>query len=166
MSDYCVLVANATRARLFTLEPAAVPEMESSPRLVEQQMDLVNSEDELAGKDLWSDPKSGRNRSEAAGVAHGYDDHREQHLEQHKQHFARQIAAQAIRHALDNQARYLVIAAEKHMLGLLRNAIEIPAQSGLKIVEVAKDLSKRSPQEIHENLADDQIIPAMKRPRG
>ena len=165
MADYCILVADAARARLFTLEPAAFPETESSPRLVEQQMDYVNPEASLSGDELWSDDKSGRNMS-TSGMAHGYDDHRTQHREEEKSHFARQVAAQAIRHALDHHARHLLVCAEKHMLGLLREALDIPPHSDLELVEVAKDLTGLSPHEIHGHLAAEQVLPVMKRPGG
>lgn len=165
MIDYCILVADATRARIFTLEPAAFPETESSPRLVEQQIDYVNPEDSLPGRELWSETKSGRNMS-APGMAHGYDDHRSQHDEERKRRFTRQVAAQAIRHALDHQAKYLVVSAENHMLGLLRHALDTPPNSELKVVEVAKDLAMFSPNEIHEHLAAEQVLPPMKRPEG
>jgi len=165
MSDYCILVADATRARLFTLEPATFPETESSPRLVEQQMDYVNPEESLSGEELWSNSKSGRNMA-TPGMAHGYDDHRTQHREEHTMHFAKQVAAQTIRHALDHHAKHLVVSAEKHMLGLMREALDIPAQSELKLVEINKDLTAFSPHEIHEHLAAQQVLPAMKRPGG
>lgn len=163
MSDYCILVADATRARLFTLEPATFPETESSPRLVEQQMDYVNPEESLSGKELWSDTKSGRNMS-TSGMAHGYDDHRDKHREEQRLHFARQAAAQAIRHALDNHAKHLVVAAEKHMLGLLRETLEVPPHSDLKLVEVPRDLAGFSPHDIHEHLAAEGLLPPIKRP--
>lgn len=165
MSDYCILVADATRARIFTLEPAAFPESESSPRLVEQQIDYVNPEQALPGRELWSEPKSGRNVA-TPGVAHGYDDHRQSHLEQRQRHFARQVVTQAIRHALDHHAKYVVICAETHMLGILRETLDIPGNSGLKAVEVGKDLTALSPHELHDHLAADQILPPMKRPGG
>jgi protein required for attachment to host cells len=162
MSEYCILVADATRARIFTLEPPAFP-TESGPRLVEQQMDFVNPEETVPGRELWGDTRSGRSYS-AAGKVHGYDDHREQHLEQGRLRFARQVAAQTIRHAIDHHAKSLLVVAEKHMLGLLREAIDIPAQSGIKLIELAKDYSKLSPQEIHHRLAEETIIPGVKHP--
>lgn len=162
MSDYCILVADAVRARIFTLEPAAFP-TESTPRLVEQQMDFVNPEEAISGRQLWGGTRPGGSHS-AAGEAHGYDDHRQQHMEQNRRRFASQIAAQAIRHAIDHHAKSLVVVAEKHMLGLLREAMDIPPKSEIKLVEIAKDYSKLSPQEIHHHLAEEQIMPAVKQP--
>ena len=162
MSDYCILVADAIRARIFTLEPSAFP-TESTPRLVEQQTDFVNPEEAISGLELWGDTRSGRTNA-SDGKIHGYDDHREQHLEENRRRFARQIAAQAIRHAIDHHAKSLVVVAEKHMLGLLRETLDIPPKSKITLIEVAKDYSRFSPQEIHHHLAEEQIIPAIKRP--
>lgn len=164
MSDYCILVADAERARIFTLEAAAFPNAESSPRLVEQQMDFVNPEEALPGRELWGDTKSEGRSYSAAGKPHGYDDHRERQQERHRHHFAKQVVAQTIRHALDHHVKHLVIAAESHMLGVLRSAIDLPARSGIKVIEVAKDLTTFSPRQIHEHLAREKIIPPMTRP--
>ncbi len=162
MSDYCILVADAVRARIFTLEPSAFP-TEPTPRLVEQQMDFVNPEESISGSELWGGTRPGGTHS-ASGAAHGYDDHRERHLEQNQRRFARQISAQTIRHAIDHQAKSLVVVAEKHMLGLLRETMDIPPKSKIKLIEIAKDYSRLSPQEIHHHLAEERVIPAIKRP--
>ena len=53
MSEYCVVVADGTRARFFTLEAAQFPEMESGPNLIEKK-DLINPETETAGRELSS----------------------------------------------------------------------------------------------------------------
>lgn len=164
MSDYCILVADAVRARIFTLEPAAFP-TDSGPRLVEQQTDFVNPEESISGRQLWGETRPGGSHS-ASGEAHGYDDHREQHMEENRRRFARQVAAQAIRHAIDHHTKTLVVAAEAHMMGLLREALDIPAKSQIKLVEVAKDFSKFSAQEIHHHLAEEQVLPPVKRPEA
>jgi len=164
MSDYCILVADAMRARIFTLEPSAFP-TESTPRLVEQQMDFVNPDEAISGDEMWGNTRPGGTHS-SSGAAHGYDDHRERHQEQNRIHFARQIAAQAIRHAIDHQAKSVVVVAEKHMLGLLRECMDIPPKSGVSLIEVAKDYSKLSPREIHQRLAEEQVIPPVKKPQA
>ena len=172
MSDYCILVADAMRARIFTLEPSAFP-TESTPRLVEQQMDFVNPDEAISGDEMWGNTRPGGTHS-SSGAAHGYDDHRERHQEQNRIHFARQIAAQAIRHAIDHQAKSVVVVAEKHMLGLLApsrgdilyDGMDIPPKSGVSLIEVAKDYSKLSPREIHQRLAEEQVIPPVKKPQA
>ena len=162
MSEYCILVADADRARIFTLEQPAVPEMESGPRLVEQQVDLINPEDSLPPEERWSDSRPGG--FAANSHVHGYDDHRGRHIEENRLRFARQITAQALRHAIDHHVKYLVVAAEKHMLGLLRQSITLPPRSEIKVVEAAKDLARLTPHEIQRHLADEGLIPPQSRP--
>jgi len=163
MSDYCVVLADAARARIFTLEPAALPEMESGPNLTEYH-DLVNPEMEQADKDLWSEMKSGRNRA-SSGAAHGYDDHREKHADEFVARFARQVADDVVRVVNSRKAKHLVVLAEKRMLGFLRNTMG-SGLNGVQVHEVAKNLSKLSTAELHNRLAQDGLLPKRQRPTG
>ncbi len=163
MNGYCVVTADGGRARLFTLEPARYPEVESGPSLVEQR-DLVDIEQETAGAELWTSTKSGRNRAPGGGPAHGYDDHRSQHRAESERRFARQVAQEAMRLAQAHAARTIVLAAEKRMLGFLRTALDPLVRNGMVVQEVAKDLSKHPPIEIQELLARDGLLPARRAP--
>jgi protein required for attachment to host cells len=164
MNGYCVVVAAAGgRARLFTLEPARYPEVESGPNLVEQQ-DLVDPERESSGQELWANAKSGRNRAPGGGPAHGYDDHREQHRDESERRFARQVAQEAVRLAREQAARTIVLAAEKRMLGFMREALDSLAREGVAVRELAKDLSKLPPLDLHEHLAREGLVPARRNP--
>ena len=162
MSDYCVVSMDGARARFFTLEPARQPAVESGPHLVEAGEDLVNPEAELRGGELWSDTDTGRNTS--AGMAHGYDDHRDQHVEEYRRRFAHRVAEQAVRFAQQNQAKSLVMVAEKQMLGLLRSELQLPAKAGFEVREVAKDLSRLSPEDLQGHLASEGLVPPRQRP--
>lgn len=162
MSDYCVVVCNGTRARLFTLEPVAIPEVESGPNLVEHK-DLVNPEVDVPGKETWTDLKSGRNTAPGAGPAHGYDDHRDDHEDEFMRRFAEDVARQAAALVQKAQAKHLVMVASNRMLGFLRNALQLPPTSAVEVRELAKDLSKFSPLEIHEHLSEAGLLPARKK---
>ena len=59
----------------------------------------------------------------------------------------------------------VVLCAEKRMLGFLRTALAGTSMGGCSVVEVAKDLAKESPREIHERLAREGHLPA-RRARG
>lgn len=154
MSDYCVVVADGARARLFSLEDAAIGDM--GPNLVESS-DLANPEAEAAGKEVWSDDKPGRNTG-SGGSAHGYDDHRSHHHQEIENRFAKQIAGEINKMVSDNKVRNLVLAAEKKMLGHMRDALTLHA-SGIKVNEIAKDLTKMSTVELHQYLADHNALP-------
>jgi protein required for attachment to host cells len=164
MSDYSVVVVDGARARFFTLEPADSPETEGGPNLVERR-DLVNPEQKIHSGHLWSDAKTGRNRAGGGGQAHGYDDHREQHVDEFKRRFAREIAQEAARVAQDNNARNIVLVAQKRMLGFLRSELDPLLKNGVSISEIAKDVSKLAPQELHRYLAKVKILPARRNPR-
>ena len=162
MSDYCVVLADAARARIFTLEPALQPELESGPNLVEYR-DLVNPEMDQHDKELWSDVKSGRNRA-SSGAAHGYDDHREKHAEEYVARFARMVAGDLEALIQNQRSKHVVVLAEKRMLGFLRSSMNLKGE--VQVHEVAKNLSKLSPAELHSRLAEDGLLPKRQRPTG
>lgn len=161
MMNTIVVVANGSRARFFSLQPADTPAYESSPRMVEHG-GLVNPEQEAAGKELWSDNKSGRNRSSGGGGAHGYDDHRNQHRAEYERRFVQSVAGEAANLARNQGASRMVITADNRMLGMLRG--ELHRSNGLDLKEVAKDYSKLSVQELHEQLAALNLVPARRKP--
>jgi protein required for attachment to host cells len=164
MTDYCVVVMDGARARLFTLETAEFPEVQSSPKLVEQE-DLVNPEKDLADRELFSS-KSGRTRAPRGSLSHGYDDHRAQHGDEFERRFARMVAGHTVRLAQESRVRCVVLAAQPRMLGFLRQEIGQLAKNGFDVREVAKDLSKLSSGQVHEHLAKERLLPPCKRAAG
>lgn len=164
MNGYCVVAADGGRARLFTLEPVQHPEVESGPTLMEHT-DLVDPELARTGQDLWASTKSGRNRAPGGGPAHGYDDHRTQHRAESERRFARLVAQEALGLAQQRETRTIVLAAEKRMLGFMREALEaLTRGGGVAVRELAKDLSKHPPLEVHEHLAREGLLPARRTP--
>mgnify|MGYP001612999945 CR=1 FL=1 len=162
MSICCVVTVDGTRARFFILEKSPRPAVEAGPLLVEQEEALVNPENEMAGRELWSDTRASRNT--ANGMAHGYDDHRAQHGDEMKRRFAKVVAEQAVQLAERKGAKTLVLAAEKQMLGFLRGALQVPPKAGFEVRELAKDLSRLSPQELQSHLAAEGLLPPRQRP--
>lgn len=163
-SDYLVVVADGTCARFFTLEAAVQRSVASGPHLLEHD-DLVNPEHEQGGGDKYSSTRTGFNLNTHGGPSHGYDDHRAQHEQEHERRFAREITARAVSLAQENRAGHLVLTAERHMLGLLRDALKIPVKSGIEVRELAKDLTKLTPTQIHEHLATSGVLPASHMPK-
>lgn len=160
MNQNYIVVADGLRARFFTLQDTPFPEMESGPNLTEVS-DLVNSDRE---QDMWSEKKSGRNRSSVSGAAHGYDDHRTQHEEEFVRRFARSVAEEVKRLTNGHGARELVLVAQKKTLGHLRSELNGRIRSDVQIHELAKDLSKMSPLEIHAHLAKEKLVPERRSP--
>ena len=162
MQHNCVVVAGGSRARFFTLEDVEFPEMQSGPNLCEIN-DLISTEMDAPGNELWSDTKSGRNRG-GNGAAHGYDDHRSQHESEFERRFARDIAREAARMLRQNSTKQLVLVAQKRTLGFLRGELDSLLKAGIEIKELAKDLSKLSPLELHEHLARERLLPQRRTP--
>lgn len=160
MSEYCVVVADGARARLFSLAEAGVGE--GGPDLVEIS-DLANSEMEAAGKEIYSNVKSGRNVSSGGGGIHGYDDHRDRHMDESERRFAKQIAAAAADAVMRQRPGCLVVAADPHMMGHLREAMS-SSVGGIEVKEVVKDLTKLGVSELQAHLAADHALPARQAP--
>ncbi|HBB31917.1 MAG TPA: host attachment protein [Cyanobacteria bacterium UBA8803] len=161
MTQFLVTAVNGTKARFFTLEQAELPEYESGPNLIEQK-DLCNPANDLAGKDLWTNVKTGRNQG-SAGQAHGYDDHRENHIGELGRRFAQTIAAEIVNLTQTHRSQRLVLVAEPQILGLLRETLGPLVPKNLQIQELAKDLCKLKPLELHEHLALKNLLPARKK---
>jgi len=160
MSDYCVVVADGTRARLFTLETADLPGVEGGPNLVEQS-DLINPE---SGEGARAAPqKSGRDTGRGTGVAHGFVDHRSQHEDEFLRRFAKLVTENALRLTRERQAGHLVLVAGNRVLGLLRSELQVPAGESLQVHEVPKDLARLSAHELHEHLSGASVLPRRKK---
>lgn len=155
--NYTVVVADGTRARFFTLTPGA-PKGEAGATLLERE-DLISTEKEVPGKEMWSDVKSGRGTAPLGGPAHGYDDQRERHEHEFERRFAQRITDEAVRLAQREKAAHLILVAETRLLGYLRNALHIPAHMSFGVHELAKDMTKLSVAELHENLAAAGLVP-------
>ncbi len=153
MKHYCVVVADATLARFYTLESPAMPELESGPNLVEKKT-LKNPE----GPDKldWTEDKSGRNRAPGGGPAHGYDDHRQRHEKEAARRFANVIADECARMKQSQNTTHVVLVASKEMLGQLRRVLE---HAHLHVSELPRDLTKLAPRKLHEHLARARLVP-------
>ena len=155
-NSFCIVVADGSRARLFTLEDGT--STAPGPELVEQE-DLANPEHKLAGRDKYSTTRTGSNLNPQKGPAHGYDDHRDKEEREHERRFAHDIASHAVALAQRQQAGHLVVVAEKRMLGLLRDALVLPPKSGIELSELAKDLTQLAPTELQAHLAEAGLVP-------
>ena len=158
MTDYCIVVANGARARLFSLEHPDRPEFESGPDLVEVAT-LAAPEHAARDRELYTDQVTGRNRRPTTG-GHDYDEHRDDHDDEVEKRFARDIAA-----AMRAQgATHNVLCAEKRMLGFLRDALA--SGGGPAVSEVPRDLTGLDPRAVQARLAEDRLVPGRRPPGG
>ena len=164
MNQWIIAVLDGSRARFFTLEQAELPEYESGPNLIEKK-DLCNPAQEVPGKELWANVKTGRNQGSAT-QAHGYDDHRQNHVGEFGRRFAQMIAAEAINLTQVYRSQKLLLVAEPQILGFVREALAPLLPKNLEIQELAKDLCKLKPLELHQHLANKNLLPARKKVSG
>lgn len=157
-NTYGILVADGSRARIFTLDARPQTSGEAGPGLVEHE-DRVNPEHELAGRDKYSTTRTGANMNPHKGPGHGYDDHRDKEEREHERRFAQDIARHAVDFAQQKKAAYLVVVAEKRMLGLLRDELVLPPHTGIELRELARDLTRLSPADLHAHLAEAGLVP-------
>lgn len=160
MNHSVVAVMDGTKARFFTLEVAEFPEYQSSPNLVEHQC-LTNAAKEMAGKELWANTKTGRNRG-SRSQGHGYDDHRQNHISEYERNFAKEVCHQIIELINQCDSRHVLLVAEPQMLGFVRECLTPHLTKNIHLQELAKDLCKLKPLELHEYLADKNLVPARK----
>jgi len=161
MGKFAVAIINGTQARFFTLDSAATSEYESSPNLIEHE-GLSDSTKELRGQELWANTKTGRNRSPNSQT-HSYDDHRQKHELEFEKRFAHKISSVMLDLIQTNQARHLILVAEPQILGMMREAITDSSFKNLNIQQVAKDLCHLKTKEIHDYLANKELLPPYQR---
>jgi protein required for attachment to host cells len=157
MLNILVAVMNGTKARFFNLEAASLNQPEAGMTLVEQ-VGLFNPAHELADQDLWSTSKTGRNRS-SAGRSHTYDDHREQHSVEFEKRFAHDIARHLLQLVQRDRIEQLILVSEPQFLGLMRDELTGLLPKQLEIIELAKAICQMTPSQIHQYLADHEILP-------
>lgn len=162
MKSWYLIVADRGRARFFALEWPDDPELESGPRLAELGV-LSNPEMQTKDTDLFTGD-SGRGYNPVGGQAPGYDDHRDRHRQEYVERFARQIADTASKHVAQSKPPRLLVVAEPQMLGHLRKTLATKRMNDTEVVELAQDMSRHTPQQIHKVLARHDLVPAAKPP--
>ncbi|SRR5579883_1746078 len=156
MNNALVAVVDSTKARFLTLTAAEFPEERAGARLVELE-GLFNPLNE-EGRELWSTTKTGRNRG-VSGQAHSYDDHRDDHRVEFERRFTQDIVTRVADLIDTNQIRHLILVAEPHITGLMREAIALLGSSQLQIHELTKNLCYLKPHDLHKYLAGQGLLP-------
>lgn len=142
MNNIMVVVADASRARVFTADKPAGPLNEIET--------LSNPEARLHEGDLVSD-RGGR-ESRGGGSSHGYGTGSVA-----KEEAANRFAAEVCRHLersrTGNELAKLYVMAAPAFLGLLRKH-QSQALRGLITGEISKDLSRERPERIRAQLPE------------
>jgi len=162
MSKYIVIVADTQRARLFTLKDSLTPEIESSPRLVEEQA-LLNPETLQNVTKSRGTPASGRNQS-GSGGSYEFDNHQGKRQLDELRKFSETIVKESLKQARKAGAHTMLLVAGGKMLGVIRDTMADIKQKGLAIHACDLDLTGETTAKIQATLARREFLPAMKKP--
>lgn len=154
MTRICLVVADASRARIFTYERSLEPEG-MQEHLTEEQ-DLVDSTRRKTASQLASD-RSGANH--VGGRSFVTDDHRQRHLDELDAEFAREIATETERIARERGYHDVLVVASSRMLGRLRRELASLRKAGITVDEIQRDYTRLSTQELRERLAELAVLP-------
>jgi protein required for attachment to host cells len=163
--SYCVIAADAGRARILTLEINESSDSAQPTSLVEIS-DLSNPARRARDRDLFSDTRPGLRREGAHGPRHAVDDGRASQRQEADKRFAELVAEQAEAAWRRHPTCHVVLVAPPRMLGTLRPALarRHPCPATSEIEELDKDLSQLAPAALHDALAQAGLLPARARP--
>jgi protein required for attachment to host cells len=143
MDKTWVLVAESSRARIFTVDTPSAP-------LVEAET-LVHTEARLHERDMTSD-LPGHDSNHSGAGRHGYQDETAP-KEQELINFARQVASRLEAARTGGELQRLIIIAAPAFLGTLRD--QLSEQTGkLVTLEIAKNLAQQTPEDIRSHLPE------------
>ena len=152
---FCVVVANGSRARFYSLKRPEFPELNGRPQLIDKG-EIFEPELQERAQDLWTE-RTGVNRG-AGSSSHSYDDHRNQHQAEFEKRFARQVADRAVKVIRSSHADKLVLCGARRQLPLLRGILDEKLQ-GVHIQQLAKDLLQLDSHTLYEHLHKEGFLP-------
>jgi protein required for attachment to host cells len=153
MKRACIVVLDAAQARLFSYQPHDGPE----PALREE-LEFVNEGRRDHGK--FSETKPG-NRWQEGGRG-STDDHRNAQIADHDEKFVKRALGEVAHQVQELGFPDVILIASPKMLGLVRS-IGHPVRKDVAFIEIAQDLSWMTPSQLHDHLAERNLIGA--RPR-
>ena len=152
MRSYLVAVVDGAQARFFTLTTAEFSDEElSGPHLIEHSS-LNNVEKPIASKGNSNGRKHHGNRHEKTT----------QSVEANRR-FAHRVLQQISSIHESFAGQYLILVAEPHILGNLRESAHNYIPSTMVVSELAKDLCRLNAHDLHKYLASKELLPTSKR---
>lgn len=150
-----VVVADAARARVLVLDQTELP------RLIEVA-EITNPLARARDRELVSQARPAAR--ELPILPRGdTSDHRDVRRREAERHFAARIAEEAAAVWRGYPRCEVIVAAGPAMLGLLRPALARAVRAGgCTVRELARELTKLTPSALHDQLADQALLP----PRG
>ena len=159
MNNWCVVVADGARARIFVLDPDGT--RAGDPGLVEKA-DLANAGYSARGTDA-PQVRTERNTNRQTGPMHSVGEKREQHRLEVERRFGAKVAERVAALVNGWNDGSIVLVADPRLLGLMRKVLREAVKSELTLKELAKDYTHLSATELHEHLASNGLIPMQRR---
>ncbi|MEO0867769.1 MAG: host attachment protein [Cyanobacteria bacterium J06642_11] len=154
MHSYLVAVVDGAYARFFTLTAAELPEAEpSSPHLAEHSS-LNNMEKSIAVKGTKNSANNNIGRKH-----HGHRHEKTTQSEETNRRFANKVAHHVGTIAESFDGRHLILVAEPHILGNLRDSLPNQVTTKMTVHELAKDLCRLSAHDLEKYLINKQLLP-------
>ena len=149
MERIVVVAISNSQARFFTLEQAEWPEYESGPHLIEQsnlERSRLKSE-----RGLWTKITKKQHHNSRALEKDSY---------QFERKFAQEITGEIIHLIRIKQGQKLILIARPPILNLIHKSFIPTLFHNLHIQELPKDIGHFSCSQIHQYLAQKQLLPA------
>ena len=159
--NFCVLVADAARARVLVLDEVRGGLGPSISALVEVA-DITNPMLRARDAEVLSDSRPGLRREGPKSPRHAVSDHREDRRRDIERHFAARVAEEAASVWRRYSPCELIVAASPVMLGLLRPAIDrqIRAKDLITVRDLARDRTKLTAPRLQDLLAQAGLLPS------
>lgn len=154
MHSYLVAVVDGAHARFFSLTADEFSEVELSSPHLNEHSSLNNTEKPMATK--------GANNNLIGRKHHG---HRHEKTTQHEEinrRFANKVAQHIGTLAESFNGHHLILVAEPHILGHLRDSLSHQVATKMSIYELAKDLCRLSAHDLEKYLISKQVLPSSK----
>lgn len=157
MPRIIIVAADAVRARFFTFEPEEAPDVGFSGHVIEHAV-LLNPERRLKASEIFTESRPPLGHS-SSGPQFTVDDHRTHHAREIDHRFAAEIVKKIDAQLDAHPARRVIVAAGPHMLGILRPALRNLQHRELEREELALDLTRETPTQMHDHLARMGFVP-------
>ena len=158
MNNTCIVVADAEVARFYDIEEVDAPRVNLA--LIERKM-LSNETDLKAlGTSVTGRVRTETNTDRGSGPVHPMGAQRERHRGEIDRRFGRDIAQQTGEIARGWKQGTVVLIADPHLLGLVREPMRKVLHQGIELKELAKDYTHCTVSELREHLVLNKLIPA------
>lgn len=155
MRSYLVAVVDGAQARFYTLAATEFSDQEQSGPHLTEHSSLNNADKPIATK--------GTSNNLIGRKHHGNRHEKTTQFTETNRRFASKVLQHLTKITQNHPNHHLVLVAEPHILGSLRDSIANRIPSTMTVSELAKDLCRLNAHELHKYLASKQMLPHLKR---